>query len=437
LDARSDRWLLHFLLKAVFVEWNRLFLGRNVQMAQIRHVVSATLLVAGTCIGGGMLALPVATGASGFFPSLLMMCIGWAFMTITALFLAEVNLWMTPGAHVITMASRFLGPLGKAASWLLYLFIGYASLVAYTAGGGELFAAFIHKLVGVEISHTVALVLFVVIFGTIIYLGNIIVGRVNTLLMIGLGISYILLIGIGFGHIQWHLLLRRSFGNTLIAVPLLLTVFSFQTIVPSLTIYLKQDARALRRSIVWGTTLALIIYALWQWLVLGTVLYEGDYGLAASLAMGKPATEFLGVSVGSPWLGGVADFFAFFALVTSFLGIALGLFDFLADGLKIKRTQLGKIALGILVAFPTLFFALTMERCFLRALDSSGGIGDALLNGLFPALMLWVGRYRDKLTSEFQTPGGKPLMIMIMAYALFVFAIEVLGKFGVVASLGS
>jgi len=399
-------------------------------------IVGATLLVAGTCIGGGMLALPVATGAAGFIPSLLMMLIGWAFMTTTALFLAEVNLWMPKGAHIITMASRFLGPLGKAIAWVLYLFISYASLVAYTTGGGELFASGVARLFGIDIPQTAAFILFVVLFGTIIYLGNVVVGRVNTFLMIGLIAAYVLLIGTGAPYVKWNYLLRNSWGNTLIAVPLLLTIFSFQTIVPSLTIYLKQDSKRLRRSIIYGTTFALIIYALWQWLVLGTVLHEGEYGLSAALAMGKPATEFLGVSVGSHWLGTIADFFAFFALVTSFLGIALGLFDFLADGLKIKRTQLGNFSLGLLVAIPTLFFALQFERCFLRALDSSGGIGDAILNGLFPALMVWVGRYKHNLPYEYRTPGGKPLIVVVMIYALFVFSVEILGKFGLIVSLG-
>ncbi len=404
-------------------------------MQQKGNVLGATFLVAGTCIGGGMLALPVATGPAGFFPSLVMMLIGWGFMTTTALFLAEVNLWMDKGAHVITMASRFLGPLGKVAAWVLYLFIGYASLVAYSAGGGELCAAGLNHLFGWNLSIPWAVTLFIALFGTIIYLGNVIIGRVNTLLMIGLILSYLLLIVSGAPHVKWDALLRRSWGNTLIAVPLLLTVFSFQTIVPSLTIYLKQDARALRRSIILGTTTALIFYAIWQWLVLGTVLLDGEKGLAAALAAGKPATEFLGVSVGKPWLGVIADFFAFFALITSFLGIALGLFDFLADGLKIKRTKIGNIALGLLVALPTLFFALQMERCFLLALDSSGGIGDALLNGLFPALMLWIGRYKENLSSEFRTRGGKPLIVAVICYALFVFAVEILGKMGFVPSL--
>jgi tyrosine-specific transport protein len=47
------------------------------------HILVAALLVAGTCVGGGMLALPVETGVIGFFPSLLIMVISWGFMTMT------------------------------------------------------------------------------------------------------------------------------------------------------------------------------------------------------------------------------------------------------------------------------------------------------------------------------------------------------------------
>jgi len=399
-------------------------------------VLGATFLVAGTCIGGGILALPVATGQAGFFPSTLFMLIGWAFMTLTALFLVEINMWMPEGAHFVTMASRLLGPLGKAAAWILYLFVGYASLVAYTAGGGDLFAVGINKFLGFVVDPRLATFLFVAIFGFVVYLGNVMVGRVNTFLMVGLIVSYFLLISTGSSSIRWSNLVRKEWGSTLLAVPLLLTIFSFQTIVPSLSIYLKKDGRALRLAIICGTTLALIVYLIWQALVLGTVLVDGDYGLAKALAMGKPATDFLGVATGRPWLQSLADFFAFFALVTSFLGIALGLFDFLSDSLKIKPRKSGGIALLALIVIPTLFFALVMERVFLTALDATGGLGDSLLNGLLPALMLWVGRYHKKFHSEFKTFGGKPLLVFVMVWAIFVLTIELLGKFGLMASLG-
>lgn len=394
------------------------------------------MLVAGTCIGAGMLALPVATGEAGFFPSFLFLLIGWAFMTITALFLVEVNLWMEEGVHIVTMTSRLLGPIGKAIAWATYLFICYASLVAYTAGCGDLLSAGLKNL-GIEISSLWSAIIFIIIFGSILYMGNVFLGRVNTLLMVGLITSYILMIFTGMSHVSWHYLARQQWGSIAIAIPLLLTVFSFQTIIPSLTLYLKQDGQALRRSIIMGTGLALIFYLIWQWLVLGTVLNDGDHGLAAALALGKPATEFLGVSSKSYWLGVAADFFAFFALVTSFLGMALGLFDFLADGFKIPRNRRwGNILLGILVALPTLFFALTIKRVFLKALDTTGGIGDAILNGMIPALMLWVGRYQRHMHSTFKTPGGKPLILVVIAYALFVFTVELLGKFGIITSLG-
>ena len=81
------------------------------------RLFSAICLVAGTCIGGGMLALPVATGISGFIPSTFIMALCWIAMTASALLLLEVNLWMKEGAHVITMASTILGPVGRVVSW--------------------------------------------------------------------------------------------------------------------------------------------------------------------------------------------------------------------------------------------------------------------------------------------------------------------------------
>jgi hypothetical protein len=49
--------------------------------------------------------------------------------------------------------------------------------------------------------------------------------------------------------------------------------------------------------------------------------------------------------------------------------------------------------------------------------------------------MLWIGRYRDRLTSESPTLGGKPLIVLAIIYSLFVFVVEILGRLGIVSSL--
>lgn len=397
-------------------------------------IISAMFLVGGTCIGGGMLALPIATGISGFFPSIAMMALCWLAMTITALLLLEVSLWMEEGAHLITMTSRLLGKYGKAISWCLYLFICYASIVAYTAGGGVQVADFINSAFQTSITKNIGSVIFISVFGLVIYLGSLIVGRVNAILFSAMILSYVALVGMGIDEIKPELLLTQRWPASIMAIPLLLTSFSFQTMVPSLTPYLKRNAKALRWAVIGGTTIAFIVYAIWQWLILGIVPVEGPHGLAMALSKGEPATQFIREHVVGKWVANVAQFFAFFAIVTSFLGIALGLFDFLSDGLKIKKVGWGNVVLGLLIVVPTIIFATQFERIFLLALDTSGGFGDSILNGMIPVLMVWVGRYKLGY-SGFRVPGGKLLLVLVFAFFAFTLILEFLAHFGHITSI--
>ncbi len=400
-----------------------------------KNLISAIFLVAGTCIGGGMLALPVATGVSGFGPSTFMMILCWIAMTCSALLLLEVNLWMKEGAHVISMASTILGPVGKAVSWCVYLFICYASLVAYTAAGGSLFVNGLGQLIGIEISKEWGCLIFILFFGWIIYLGNIIVGRVNAILFIAMITAYVALIGVGASEVKTHLLTHRYWPTSFLAIPLLLTTFSFQTMLPSLTPYLKRNATSLRWAIIGGTTLTLVVYLIWQWMVLGIIPVNGPESLIKALEVGEPVTQFLRMHVQSKWVSFFAEYFAFFALVTSFLGIALGLFDFLSDGLKISNRGKGKVFLSLLIIIPTFIFSAYFERIFLLALDTSGGFGDSILNGIMPVLMVWVGRYILKFPNENRTPGGKFLLVAVFLFFLFSLILETLVHTGKACSI--
>ncbi len=397
-------------------------------------VISAMFLVAGTCIGGGMLILPVTTGINGFVPSLAIMLVCWFAMTCSALLLLEASLWMEEGVHIITMTTRLLGTPGKIVSWLLFLFISYASLVAYTAGGGIYFEAGIKHFFGESLSREWACLLFIIIFGGIIYLGSKTVGRINAILFLGIIFSYVLLIGIGLDEIKPHLLLNHKWSGSLMAIPIFLTSFSFQTMVPSLTPYLKGNASALRLAIIGGTTITLLIYAVWQALILGIIPVEGPHGLAIALSKGEPATQFIHEHVEGKWVTTVAQFFGFFAIVTSFLGIALGLFDFLADGLKIKKVGLGRIFIALLIALPIFYFAVYFERIFIVALDSTGGYGDSILNGIIPVLMVWVGRYKLQYANNLRLPGGKVILFLLLTFFGFTLLLEVMAHTGILTS---
>ena len=407
----------------------------NTSAHQKTDVLSAMFLVAGTCIGGGMLALPVATGVSGFLPSIVIMAICWIAMTATALLLLEVSLWMEEGVHIITMTSRILGTPGKIVSWILYLFICYASVVAYTAGGGSQIASTINEFFNVSMSKAVGSAIFIFLFGAIIDLGTRVVGRINAILFTGMIVAYFALVVMGLDEVNLASLRHRIWPYSVMAIPLTLTTFSFQTMVPSLTPYLKRHAKALRTAIIGGTTITFIAYIIWQWLILGIVPVEGPNGLAEALRIGEPPTQFLRQHVVGPWVGAVAEYFAFFAIVTSFLGIALGLFDFLSDGLHVKKEGWGKLLLGALIVIPTLIFATQFERVFLVAMESSGGIGDSVLNGFIPVLMVWIGRYRMGMTGSYRMCGGKPALCGIFLFFLSALIIQIFAYTGHAAEM--
>ncbi|MBA2368003.1 MAG: amino acid transporter [Candidatus Protochlamydia sp.] len=403
--------------------------------AEKGSLLSAIFLIAGTCVGGGMLALPVATGISGFIPSAIVMTLCWLAMTLSALILLEVNLWMKEGAHFITMASTILGPAGRIVSWFVYLFICYASIVAYTAAGAELVNHGALSLLGLELSKEAGCFLFIVGFGSVIYLGSLIVGRVNSILFIAMIAAYLALVATGLPEVKMNLLSHFRWHTSVLAIPLLLTTFSFQTMLPSLTPYLNRNVRQLRWAIIGGTTLTLIIYLIWQWMVLGIVPVEGSDSLLDALERGEQVTQYLRKHVQSGWVASFAEYFAFFALVTSFLGIALGLNDFLADGLKIKKEGIGKVFLAALIVIPTFIFAAYFEKIFLLALDTSGGFGDSILNGILPIMMVWIGRYYLNFPSENRLPGGKPLLIAVLAFFVVSLALETLIHTGFVCSI--
>ena len=86
------------------------------------RTLGAILLVAGCCIGAGMLGLPVLSAQAGFVPSMFFFIASWFFMLCTGLLLLEANLWFKEDINVVSLAGHTLGKIGKAVGWIVFLF---------------------------------------------------------------------------------------------------------------------------------------------------------------------------------------------------------------------------------------------------------------------------------------------------------------------------
>lgn len=393
-------------------------------------VLGGILLVSGTTIGAAMLALPVSTGLAGFIPSLVLSICCWLLMTYTAFLILEVNLWVGENTNLITMAKRTLGRWGEVLSWITYLFLLYALTTAYVAGSGPIIANTIQSLTGMQIPAYVSSIPLLFLFGFFIYRGTAYVDHLNRVLMIGLAIAFAAMVFLIAPHVNAALLKHADWPFLLIAVSVVATSFGFHIIIPSLTTYLEGDLRKLKLTILIGSAIPVVVYILWEWLALGVIPLEGPNGILEGYVHGTNGAQLASAALHSNILGGFALCFAFFAIVTSFLGVSLSLSDFLADGLKIKKTRTGKLLLCFLTFVPPMIFTLLDPRAFLSALEYAGAFGVMVLLGLLPALMVWYGRYKRGFTSTFKTPGGKPALILVMVLSLIIVGVEIANQFG-------
>ena len=387
------------------------------------HLLGGTLLVAGITLGVGMLALPVATAQAGFFPSLLTYLVCWMFMLCTGLLILEACIWMPKDSNLITMAARLLGNGGKVSCWILYLFLFTCLMVAHVAGGGEV----VHQLTGGLVPTWLSLIIYVLAFAPVVYLGTHSVDRLNLLLIAGVAITYLYFVFSTLPLVNLEQLSRADWPKTFLALPIVFTAFGYQSLIPTLMTYMNRNVHKVRLAIIFGTSIPLIIYIIWEFLILGVVPLEGENGLLAALKNGQTAVTPLRYFLESGTLIAVSKAFAFFVVTTSFIGISVAFVDFLADGFHVKKNGLHKLLLcGLIFGVPTII-SLFQPHIFLTALSHAGGIGVALLLGAMPILMVWSGRYyKGHSLLHQQIPGGKITLTLLLAFVVLELFVEAL-----------
>jgi tyrosine-specific transport protein len=219
------------------------------------------------------------------------------------------------------------------------------------------------------------------------------------------------------------------------SISVVLTAFGYHVVIPSLASYLHGDVSKLKKAIWIGSAVPLVGYILWQLATLGIVPASGPVSIDTAFQEGMSGAELLAMVSTNNWVIGLNDSFAFFAIITSFLGVSLSLFDFLVDGLKKNRASKLVNKIFLLALLPPLVFAISYKRAFLSALEFAGAYGVVVLLALIPALMVWRKRYVLNLPDLENTmeiaPGGKSSLIAFIAISVCFILLETLIKLGV------
>lgn len=391
--------------------------------------LGGALLIAGSCIGAGMLAFPIASGVAGFIPAMFAFILAWLFMTTAAFLLLEVNLRFGVDVSLITMTERTLGRFAKVVVWLTFLFLFYALNVAYITGSVGILKGVVQATTGANWSSSALSFLIVACGVWVLLFGYRFVVASNRWLMAVLVLSYAALIFLCAPLVKVQNLVHQNWGFAFFTLPIMMVSFGFQNLIPSLNEGYGGNAKLMQRVLWLGGFLTLFLYLIWQLTVLGTVPLNGPFGILDNIAHGREAASALIAITGRPIIGFFAWTFALSAILTSFLAQSLSLVDFLADGLGMdKGIRFERFMLSLMAVAPPLVVALIRPELFLQALSFAGGICAMILFGIIPALMCYQGRYHKEAktpASSFRVPGGKPLLFAVITISSFVIIVEI------------
>ncbi|WP_140919310.1 tyrosine transporter TyrP [Limnobaculum xujianqingii] len=391
------------------------------------RTLGSIFIVAGTTIGAGMLAMPLAAAGVGFGVTFAMLVILWMMMCYTALLLVEVYQHSHFDDGLGTLAKRYLGAKGHLLTGFAMLFLMYALVAAYISGGGELLFVSLKDSMGLDLPPVSGPLLFAIIGGGVVCIGTHSVDLINRILFSAKIVFLVIMLSLMIPHVQAVNLttLPLEQGLAISAIPLIFTSFGFHGSIPSIVKYMNGDVAKLRKIFIIGSAIPLIAYILWQLATLGAISSSTFVGIIAAESGLNGLLQAVKEVVNTPSVEISVRLFSALALATSFLGVALGLFDYLADLFKRANNTSGRLQTGLITFLPPLMFALFYQKGFIMALGYAA-IALSILALLLPAMLVMQSRKQNQ--GGYRVPGGSLGLFLALAFGFAIILIQ----FGIV-----
>ncbi|QYJ89380.1 aromatic amino acid transport family protein [Shewanella halotolerans] len=390
-------------------------------------MLGSIAIVAGTAIGGGMLALPLATASLGTIPALLLLVAIWGVSIYTSLLMLEINLRAGVGLNVHAITGKTLGKVGQLIQGGSFLSLLFALTMVYLMGGSSLLESRFEPL-GIKVNHEAAVLIFTLVFGGFIAIGVSWIDKVSRLLFSAMVALFVIVVLFLLPEVSPNYILRESatelvskgeLGNLwLAAIPVVFTSFGFHVCIATIVRYLDGDAMSLRKVLMIGSTIPLVCYILWLMVTLGTVGGATVYGFEGSLP--KLVSALQGIAH-SDILRQCIDLFANLALITSFLGVTMSLFDYIAELTRARDNLLGRLQTWLITFVPPLLCALYYPDGFIKVLGFAALPLVVMI--IFLPIAMALGQRKQNL-GGYQVSGGQFALAASALVGLVIIAAQ-------------
>lgn len=380
-------------------------------------MMGSSLIIAGTALGAGMLAIPMVLAQFGLLYGTMLMVLICFGTTYAALLLLEATIKAGGGLGLNSIARKTLGKQGQLiTNGLLYALL-ICLLMAYILGAGDLLSKLLSNF-GIDITATTSQITFTLIAGAVVASGTGVIDKLNrALFFVMLASLFATMAFLAPSMTQDNLMQVTSHNHVdlIKTSAILFTSFGFMVVIPTLVSYNHEATdKQLRNMVIVGSLIPLVCYLCWLFAVVGN-LSEEQFRSFHNVSDLMAAFE-----AQSPWVGTVLSIFTGLALLTSFFGVAMSLFNQNRD----MFNQNTAVTYCISFILPLAGSLLAADK-FLQVLNYAGII-LVFLAVFVPLVMVHKQRFMKVAEDRYSAEGGKPMLLFSLLFGCFLLISQVI-----------
>lgn len=324
----------------------------------------SSLILAGTALGAGMLAIPMVLAQFGFIVSSVLMLFIFIGTTFSALLLAEACSKTKQSNSMSSVAYLTLGKAGQHFINILFYLLLVCMSIAYILGIGDILSKLLSDA-GISVSTATCYTLFSLLVGVIVVAGKGHIDRLNRGLFLMMVAMLFIVIFSLLNNINLDYITQDSdysVNDIVKYSAIIFTSFASMVVIPSLIDYNREASqKEIRNMILLGSLIPLFCYLVWLFAIIGNL---GTEAISRFHNISELINAF---SESQSMIKTIVAIFSALALVTSFLGVSMALYDQNQDAITTNKPAAYLLTFVLPLALASLF-----SNQFVSMLDYAG-----------------------------------------------------------------
>ncbi|EQC01611.1 tryptophan permease [Photorhabdus temperata subsp. temperata M1021] len=191
--------------------------------------------------------------------------------------------------------------------------------------------------------------------------------------------------------------------------------------------YYGKEPQKIKKCLFIGTLMALVLYLVWLIGTMGNIPRSGFIKITEQGGNIDVLVQSLSGGLNSATLNLLLTLFSNFAVASSFLGVTLGLFDYLADLFKFDDTKLGRFKTALVTFLPPMVGGMIYPNGFIYAIGFAG-LAATVWAAIVPALLARASRKRFG-SPAYRVWGGNAMIGLILLFGVLNITAHILSSF--------